>query len=83
MSHRDLETDFNRDAILCQPTCDEQIATFREKDNNNHLIQHYLRSHPRELVHRATKFDFPFFDITDGEMIALIDMPIDSRDVYW
>ena len=26
--------------------------------------------------------DFQFSDITDKEMIFLIDMPIDSRDVY-
>ena len=34
---RDLETDFSRDAKYCQPTCDEQIPTFWEKDYNNHL----------------------------------------------
>ena len=27
-----LETDFTRDAKSCQPTCDEQFPTFREKN---------------------------------------------------
>ena len=31
LNDRDLETDFTRDDKSCQPTCDEQIPTFREK----------------------------------------------------
>ena len=38
-----LETEFTRDAKSCQQTCDEQFRTFREKDYNNQLIEHYLQ----------------------------------------
>ena len=31
LNDRDLETDFTKDAKSCQPTCDEQFPTFREK----------------------------------------------------
>ena len=42
-NNKDLETDFTRDAKSCQPACDEQFPTFREKDYNNQLIEHYLQ----------------------------------------
>ena len=77
-----LETDFIRDAKCCQPTCDEQFPTFREKDYNNQLIEHYLQYQPKELVQYVKEVDFQFSDITDEEMTLLIDMLIDSRDVY-
>ena len=43
LNDRDLETDFTRDAKSCQPTCDENFLSFREKDHKNHLIEHYLQ----------------------------------------
>ena len=82
LNDKDLETDFTRDAKSCQPPCDEQFPTFREKDYNNQLIEHYLQYQPKELVQYAKEFDFQFSDITDEEMNLLIDMLIDSRDVY-
>ena len=82
LNDKDLETDFTRDAKSCQPTCDEQFPTFREKDYNNQLIEHYLQYQPKELVQYLKEFDFRFSDITDEEMTLLIDMLIDSRDVY-
>ena len=82
LNDRDLETDFTRDAKSYQPTCDEQFTAFREKDYNNHPIEHYLQYQPKELVQYVKEFDFQFSDITDEEMILLIDMLIDSRDVY-
>ena len=82
LNDKDLETDFNNDAKSCQPTCDEQFPTFREKDYNNQLIEHYLQYQPKELVQYAKEFDFQFSDITDEEMTLLIDMLIDSKDVY-
>ena len=82
LKDKDLETDFTRDAKSCQPTCDEQFLTFREKDYNNQLIEHYLQYQPKELVQYVKEFDFQFSDITDGEKILLIDLLIDSRDVY-
>ena len=41
LNDKDLETDFTRDAKSCQPTCEEQFPTFREKDYNNQLIEPY------------------------------------------
>ena len=43
LNDKDLERDFARDAKPCQQTCDEQFPTFREKDYNIHLIEHYLQ----------------------------------------
>ena len=82
MNGKDLETDFTRDAKSCQPTCDEQFPTFREKDYKIQLIEHYLHYHPKELVQYVKEFDFQFSDITDEEVTLLIDMLIDSKDVY-
>ena len=82
LNAKDLETDFSRHAKSCQPTCDEQFPTFREKDYNNQLIEHYLQYQPKELVQYVKEFDFQFSDITDEEMTLLKDMLIDSRDVY-
>ena len=48
LNDKDLETDFTRDAKSCQPTCDEQFPTFREKDYNNQLIEQFFRSKARE-----------------------------------
>ena len=82
LNDKDWETDITRDAKSCQPTCDEQIRTFREKDYNNHVIEHVLQYEPKKLVRYVKKFDFHISDITDKEMIFHIDMLIDSGDVY-
>ena len=58
LNDKDLETDFTRDAKSCQPTCDEQFPTFREKDYNNQLIEHYLQYQPKEFVQYVKEFDF-------------------------
>ena len=50
LKDRDLETDFSKDAQSCQPTCDEQLPTFREKDYKNHLIEHFLQYQPKKFV---------------------------------
>ena len=34
------------------------------------------------MINYVKEFDFQFSDITDEEMILLIDMLVDSRDVY-
>ena len=83
LNDKDLQTDFTRDAKSCQLTCDEQFPTFREKDYNNQLIEHYLQYQSKELVQYVKEFDFQFSDITDEEMTLLIEMLIDSRDVHW
>ena len=82
LNDQDLETDITRDAKSCQPTCDEQFSTFWEKDYNDQLIEHYLQYQRKELVQYVKKFSFQFSDIAGEEMTFLIDMLIDSRDVY-
>ena len=83
MKDRDLETDFTRDAKPCQLTCDEQFPIFREKNYNNHLIEHYLQYQPKDFLQYVKEVDLQISDIVDEEMTLLIDMLIDSRDVYW
>ena len=82
LENRELETDFSKDSQSCQPTCDEQFPVLREKDHNDRLIDHYLQYQPKELVNYVEDFDFQYSDITDEEMILLIDMLVDARDVY-
>ena len=82
MNDKDLETDFTRDAKSCQLTSDEQLLTFREKEYNNQLIENFLQHQPKEYMQYLKEFDFQFSDITDEGMTLLIDMLIDSRDVY-
>ena len=78
----ELETDFNKDSKSCQPTCDEQFPVLREKDHNNRLIDKYLQYQPKKLINYVNEFDFEYSDITDEEMVLLIDMLVDARDVY-
>ena len=80
--NRELETDFIKDSKSCQPTCDEQFPVLREEDHNNRLIDHYLQYQPKELINYVKEFDFQYSDNTDEEMILLIDMLVDARDVY-
>ena len=82
LNDKDLELNFTRDAKSCKPTCGEQFPTFRGKDYNFQLIEHLLQYQPKELVQYVKEVDFQFSDITDEEMTLLIDMLIDSRDVY-
>ena len=55
---------------------------FGKKDFNNQLIEHYSQYQTKELVLYVKELDFQFSDITDEEMTLLIDILIDSRDVY-
>ena len=80
LGNHELETDFTKDSKSCQATCDEQFPILREKDHNNRLIDHYLQYPPKELINYV--FDFQYSDITDEEMILLIDMLVNARDVY-
>ena len=82
LKNRELETDFTKDSKSCQPICDEKIPVLREKDHNNRLIDHYLQYQPKELINYVEEFDFQYSDITDEEMILLINMSVDARDVF-
>ena len=82
LNERELETNFTSDAKSCQPDCDEQFPVLRPKEQIEALIEHYLQYQPRELIDFLKKIDFQCPDITDNEMTLLIDMLIDSKDVY-
>ena len=82
LNEKDLETDFTRDSKSSQPNSDEQFPVLREKEGNDQLIEFHLQYQPKELVDYIKEFDFQYSDISDEEMTRLIDMLIDSRDVY-
>ena len=82
LENRELETDFTKVSKSCQPTCDEHFPCLREKDRKNRLVDHYLQYQPKEFINYVEEFDFQYSDITDEEMVHLIDMLVDARDVY-
>ena len=82
LNEKDLETDFTGDSKSCQPISDEQFPVLREKEGNDRLIEFYLQYQPKELLDYIKEFDFQYSGISDEEMTLLIDMLIDSRDVY-
>ena len=82
LENRELETIFIKDCKSSQPICDEQFPVLREKDYNNRLIDHYLQYQPKELINYVIEFNFQYSDSTDEEMILLIDVLVDARDVY-
>ena len=82
LENRELKTGFTKDSKSCQPTCDEQFPVVREKYHNNRLVDHYLQYQPKELINYVKEFDFQYSEITDEEMILLIDMLVDARVVY-
>ena len=82
LNARELETTFTSVAKTCQPDCDEQFPILRPKEQNEALIDHYLEYQPKELIDYVKQFDFQYSDKTDNEKTLLIDMLIDSNDVY-
>ena len=53
------------------------------RKHNNRLIDHCLQYQSKELMNYVEEFDFQYSDITDEEMILLIDMLVDARDFYF
>ena len=82
LNDRELETNFTCDGKSCQPDCDEKFPILRPKEQNEALIEHYLQYQPKELIDYVQQIDFQYSDITDNEMTFLIDILIDSKDVY-
>ena len=82
LNEGEMETDFTSDPKSCQPDCDEQFPILRPKKQNEALIEHYLQYQPKELIDYVKQFDSQYSDITDNEITLLIDMLIDSKDVY-
>ena len=82
LDERKLETDFTGDAKSGQPACDDQFPVLRLKEKNEALIEQYLQNQPKELIENVKQFDFQYSDKVDNQMIFLIDMLVDSKDVY-
>ena len=82
LNGRELEIDFSNDVKSCQPDCDEHFPILRPKEQNESLFEHYLQYQTKELFDYVKQFDVQYSDITDNETTLLIDMLIDSKDVY-
>ena len=82
LEHRELARDFTKDLKSCHLSSDEQFSIFRKKNHNNRLIDHYPQYQPKELINYVKEFRFQYSDITDEEMIRLIVMLVDARDIY-
>ena len=82
MKHRELETDFTKDIKSCQPPCDEQFKIFWPKEDNERLIEYYPQYQNKEAVQYIKEFDFRYSDLTDEELVLLIDLLMDASDVY-
>ena len=82
LNKRELETDFNSEAKSCQPVCDEQFPVLRPKEQNEALIEQYLQNQPKELIDYIKHFIFQNSDIKYSELTILIDMLIDSKNMY-
>ena len=78
----ELETDFTKDSKSCQPPCIEQLPILRSKQLNVDLIDYYLQYQSKDNINLIKQFDFRYTDLEDEELVNLIDMIIDSRDVY-
>ena len=78
----ELETDFTRDSRSCQPHCTEQFPILRPKQLNDDLIDYYLQYQSEDIKNLIEQFDFSYTDLEDEELVSLIDMIIDSENVY-
>ena len=78
----ELEIDFTRDSKCCQPPCTEQFPILRPKQLNDDLFDYYLQYQTQDIRNFIKQFDFRYTDLEDEELVTLIDMIIDSRDVY-
>ena len=62
--------------------CKEQFPALRPKELNNDLIDYYLQYQPQKIKDFIEQFDFQYTELAREELVMLIDMIIDSRDVY-
>ena len=82
LNERELETDFTSYAKSCQKVCDQQFPVSLPKEQNESLVEHNLQYQPKKLTDYIKQFDFEYSDVTDNEMTLLVDMLIDSKDLY-
>ena len=78
----ELKTDFTKDSKSCQPPCTEQFPILRPKQLNDDLIDYYPEYQSEDIKKIIKQFDLRYTDLEDEELVTLIDMIIDSRDLY-
>ena len=76
-----METDFTKDSKSCQPPCTEQFPVPRSKQLKDDLIDYFLQYQSEDIKNLIKQFDFRYTDLEDEELVSLIDMIIDARDV--
>ena len=77
----ELETDFTRASKSCQPPCTEQFPILRSKQLKDDLIDYYLQYQSEDIKNLVKHFDFRYTNLQEEELVTLIDVIIDSRDV--
>ena len=60
----------------------EQFPILRPKQLNDDSIDYYLQYQSKDIKNIMKQFDFRYTDLEDEELVTLIDMIIESRDVY-
>ena len=78
-----LKTDFTGDSKSCHLPGTEQFPSLRPKQPNDDLIDFCLQYQSHDIKNFIKQFDFRYTDLEDEELLTLIDMIIDSRDVYF
>ena len=76
----ELETDFTRFKIL-STTLHPTISHLETKQLNDDLIDYYLQYQSQDIKILMKQFGFRYIDLEDEELVTLIDMIIDCRDV--
>ena len=79
-----LETDFIKSCKSSQPTCDERVPIFLhlQTDYSNQLIDHFIQNQPKDFTNYVKDSDFQYSDLTNEEVVLLIDKLVDARDVF-
>ena len=78
----ELKTDITRVWKSCQLPCTEQIPILRPKQLIDDLIDYHLQYRSQDIKNFRKQFNFRCTNLEDDELFTLIDMIIDSRDVY-
>ena len=78
----ELETEFTRDTKSCQPPCTDQFPILRPKQLNDDLIDYNIQYQSEDIENLIIQYDVRYTDLEDEELVTLIDMIIDSGDVF-
>ena len=77
----EVKTDFTRSSKSSQPPCTEQFPILRPKQLNDNLIGYYFQYQSQDIKNLINQFGFRYTDLEDEELVTLIDIIMDSRDV--